>query len=88
MMSKTWLVTGGGRGLGRHIVEVVLAAGDNLVATYVRWIGNLDVGKCWPINSLIFPFCFLLQHSQRWPRICGAAPTPILYWVGSGGRHK
>jgi NAD(P)-dependent dehydrogenase (short-subunit alcohol dehydrogenase family) len=33
MMSKTWLVTGGARGLGRHIVEAVLAAGDNLVAT-------------------------------------------------------
>jgi NAD(P)-dependent dehydrogenase (short-subunit alcohol dehydrogenase family) len=33
MMSKTWLVTGGSRGLGRHIAEAVLAAGDNLVAT-------------------------------------------------------
>ena len=32
-MSKTWLVTGGARGLGRHIAEAVLAAGDNLVAT-------------------------------------------------------
>jgi NAD(P)-dependent dehydrogenase (short-subunit alcohol dehydrogenase family) len=32
MMSKTWLVTGGARGLGRHIAEAVLAAGDNLVA--------------------------------------------------------
>jgi NAD(P)-dependent dehydrogenase (short-subunit alcohol dehydrogenase family) len=33
MMSKTWLVTGSARGLGRHIAEAVLAAGDNLVAT-------------------------------------------------------
>lgn len=29
---KTWLVTGSARGLGRHIAEAVLAAGDNLVA--------------------------------------------------------
>src|ERR1700730_1916596 len=33
MMSKTCLVTGSARGLGRHIAEAVLAAGDNLVAT-------------------------------------------------------
>jgi NAD(P)-dependent dehydrogenase (short-subunit alcohol dehydrogenase family) len=32
-MAKTWLVTGSGRGLGRHIAEAVLAAGDNLLAT-------------------------------------------------------
>jgi NAD(P)-dependent dehydrogenase (short-subunit alcohol dehydrogenase family) len=32
-MSKTWLVTGSARGLGRHIAQAVLAAGDNLVAT-------------------------------------------------------
>jgi NAD(P)-dependent dehydrogenase (short-subunit alcohol dehydrogenase family) len=29
---KTWLVTGSARGLGRHIADAVLAAGDNLVA--------------------------------------------------------
>jgi NAD(P)-dependent dehydrogenase (short-subunit alcohol dehydrogenase family) len=32
-MSKVWLVTGSARGLGRHIAEAVLAAGDRLVAT-------------------------------------------------------
>ena len=32
-MAKTWLITGSGRGLGRHIAEAVLAAGDNLLAT-------------------------------------------------------
>jgi NAD(P)-dependent dehydrogenase (short-subunit alcohol dehydrogenase family) len=32
-MSKTWLVTGSARGLGRNIAEAVLAAGDCLVAT-------------------------------------------------------
>jgi NAD(P)-dependent dehydrogenase (short-subunit alcohol dehydrogenase family) len=32
-MSKTWLITGSGAGLGRHIAEAVLAAGDNAVVT-------------------------------------------------------
>lgn len=32
-MSKVWLVTGSGSGLGRDIAEAVLAAGDRLVAT-------------------------------------------------------
>ena len=41
MMSKTWLVTGSARGLGRHIAEAVLAAGDNVVAT-ARDAGRLS----------------------------------------------
>jgi NAD(P)-dependent dehydrogenase (short-subunit alcohol dehydrogenase family) len=32
-MSKVWLVTGSGSGLGRHIADAVLASGDRLVAT-------------------------------------------------------
>ena len=32
-MSKVWLVTGSGSGLGRSIAEAVLASGDRLVAT-------------------------------------------------------
>jgi NAD(P)-dependent dehydrogenase (short-subunit alcohol dehydrogenase family) len=32
-MSKVWFVTGSSRGLGRHIVEAALAAGDRVVAT-------------------------------------------------------
>jgi NAD(P)-dependent dehydrogenase (short-subunit alcohol dehydrogenase family) len=32
-VSKVWLVTGSASGLGRHIAEAVLAAGDRLVAT-------------------------------------------------------
>ncbi len=32
-MSKVWLITGSARGLGLHIAEAVLAAGDKLVAT-------------------------------------------------------
>lgn len=35
-MSKTWLVTGSSRGLGRSIAEAVLEAGSNLVATARR----------------------------------------------------
>ncbi|MDX3078408.1 oxidoreductase [Streptomyces sp. NPDC088354] len=35
-MSKTWLITGSSRGLGRAIAEAVLAAGHNLVATARR----------------------------------------------------
>ena len=32
-MSKVWLITGSGRGLGRTLAEAVLAHGDKLVAT-------------------------------------------------------
>jgi NAD(P)-dependent dehydrogenase (short-subunit alcohol dehydrogenase family) len=35
-MSKTWLITGSSRGLGRAIAEAVLEAGNNLVATARR----------------------------------------------------
>src|ERR1700692_1287184 len=31
-MSKIWLITGSGNGLGRDIVEAALAAGDHVVA--------------------------------------------------------
>jgi NAD(P)-dependent dehydrogenase (short-subunit alcohol dehydrogenase family) len=33
VMSKVWLITGAGRGLGRSVAEAVLAMGDRLVAT-------------------------------------------------------
>jgi NAD(P)-dependent dehydrogenase (short-subunit alcohol dehydrogenase family) len=32
LMSKVWLITGSGNGLGRHIAEAALAAGDSVVA--------------------------------------------------------
>lgn len=32
-MSRTWLITGSSRGLGRALAQAVLAAGDNLFAT-------------------------------------------------------
>ncbi|MFF3503286.1 oxidoreductase [Streptomyces sp. NPDC003247] len=35
-MSRTWLITGSARGLGRAVAEAVLAVGDNLVATARR----------------------------------------------------
>jgi NAD(P)-dependent dehydrogenase (short-subunit alcohol dehydrogenase family) len=35
-MSKTWLITGSSRGLGRHLAEAVLKAGNQLVATARR----------------------------------------------------
>ena len=31
-MSKVWLITGSGNGLGRNIAEAALAAGDSVVA--------------------------------------------------------
>jgi NAD(P)-dependent dehydrogenase (short-subunit alcohol dehydrogenase family) len=35
-MSKTWLITGSSRGLGRDLVQAALAAGDRVVATARR----------------------------------------------------
>ena len=32
-MNKIWFVTGSSRGLGRTLVEAILAAGDKVVAT-------------------------------------------------------
>jgi len=29
---KVWLITGSGNGLGRHIAEAALAAGDSVIA--------------------------------------------------------
>ncbi|ROO87662.1 NADP-dependent 3-hydroxy acid dehydrogenase YdfG [Actinocorallia herbida] len=40
-MSRTWLITGSSRGLGRAIAQAVLEAGDDLVAT-ARRIGPLN----------------------------------------------
>ncbi|MFD0412271.1 SDR family NAD(P)-dependent oxidoreductase [Streptomyces sp. NPDC127108] len=40
-MSKSWLITGSSRGLGRAVAEAVLEAGDNLVAT-ARRTATLD----------------------------------------------
>jgi NAD(P)-dependent dehydrogenase (short-subunit alcohol dehydrogenase family) len=41
MSERTWLVTGASRGLGRALVEAVLAGGDRVVAT-ARDAGSLD----------------------------------------------
>ncbi|MEJ2888739.1 oxidoreductase [Actinomycetospora aeridis] len=41
MSERTWLVTGASRGLGRALVEAVLAAGDRVVAT-ARDAGTLE----------------------------------------------
>ncbi|WP_141580091.1 oxidoreductase [Actinomadura sp. WMMA1423] len=35
-MARTWLITGASRGLGRHLTEAVLDAGDQVVATARR----------------------------------------------------
>ncbi|MEV5650730.1 oxidoreductase [Nocardia sp. NPDC052254] len=40
-MARTWLITGASRGLGRHVAEAALAAGDAVVAG-ARHPGQLD----------------------------------------------
>jgi NAD(P)-dependent dehydrogenase (short-subunit alcohol dehydrogenase family) len=53
-MTKTWLITGAARGLGRNITEAALAAGDNVVAT-ARDPGRLaDLAARYPDTLLAF----------------------------------
>jgi NAD(P)-dependent dehydrogenase (short-subunit alcohol dehydrogenase family) len=53
-MTKTWLITGASRGLGRSIAEAALAAGDNVVAT-ARDPGRLaDLEARYPETLLAF----------------------------------
>jgi NAD(P)-dependent dehydrogenase (short-subunit alcohol dehydrogenase family) len=53
-MTKTWLITGASRGLGRAIAEAALAAGDNVVAT-ARDPGRLaDLEARYPDTLLCF----------------------------------
>ena len=52
-MDKIWLVTGSSRGLGRAVVEEVLAAGNKVVAT-ARDTGSLkDLLEDHPKNLLV-----------------------------------
>src|SRR3981081_2340650 len=53
-MSKVWLVTGSGRGLGRDIVKAALGAGDRVVATardpqQLAYLREQDGGQIRPI---------------------------------------
>lgn len=53
-MTKTWLITGSARGLGRSITEAALAAGHNVVAT-ARDPGRLaDLQERYPDTLLTF----------------------------------
>lgn len=53
-MTKTWLITGSARGLGRSITEAALAAGNNVVAT-ARDPGRLaDLQARYPDTLLTF----------------------------------
>ena len=53
-MTKTWLITGASRGLGRSITEAALAAGDTVVAT-ARDPGRLaDLEARYPDTLLSF----------------------------------
>lgn len=53
-MTKTWLITGSARGLGRSITEAALAAGNNVVAT-ARDPGRLnDLQERYPDTLLTF----------------------------------
>ena len=51
-MSKVWLITGSGNGLGRDIAEAALAAGDSVVAG-ARRTQELVV---YPKNLVAFDF--------------------------------
>jgi NAD(P)-dependent dehydrogenase (short-subunit alcohol dehydrogenase family) len=51
-MSRVWLITGSGNGLGRDIAEAALAAGDSVVAgaRRMRFDSRLHIAKS-GINS-------------------------------------
>jgi NAD(P)-dependent dehydrogenase (short-subunit alcohol dehydrogenase family) len=44
-MTRTWLVTGSSRGLGRHLVLAVLERGDRVIATARRAEHLVDLGR-------------------------------------------
>ena len=46
-MSKIWLITGSGNGLGRDIVEAALAAGDSVVTGARRTEELAPGGPVW-----------------------------------------
>ncbi|MDW8134049.1 MAG: SDR family NAD(P)-dependent oxidoreductase, partial [Bacteroidia bacterium] len=52
---ETWLVTGSSRGIGRAIVEAVLDAGHQVVATARRPEAIEDLGQRYPERCLVFP---------------------------------
>jgi NAD(P)-dependent dehydrogenase (short-subunit alcohol dehydrogenase family) len=58
-MSKVWLVTGSGSGLGRNIAEAVLASGDRLIAT------ARDPRRSCPVTALSESLGKLAQPEQE-----------------------
>ena len=54
-MSKTWLITGSSRGLGRALAEAVLGAGDNLVATARNTRGLEDLSDQYANQVILRP---------------------------------
>ncbi|MCL6457785.1 MAG: SDR family NAD(P)-dependent oxidoreductase [Gorillibacterium sp.] len=56
-MSKVWLITGSGSGLGRNITEAALAKGERVVAT-ARNIKQLD--------DLVKQYGAIRSVSLRW----------------------
>ncbi|CAN7402240.1 SDR family NAD(P)-dependent oxidoreductase [Bosea sp. LjRoot90] len=53
-MTKTWLITGAARGLGRAITEAALAAGDNVIATARDSARLADLQERYPDTLLPF----------------------------------
>lgn len=62
-VSKTWIITGSSRGLGRALAEAALAAGEKVAATARRVDGLKDLKDrsgigtedCFPDTSLLTP---------------------------------
>lgn len=76
-MSKVWLITGSARGIGRHVAEAALSAGDHVVAT---------ARKLERLHELVDRYGDRIRTVQQDVRDASAAATAVQTAVDAFGR--